>query len=238
MKSLIVALDLSTAEEALGLVDRLGEPATYYKVGAQLFTREGPALVQELKARGKDVFLDLKYHDIPNTVARAVEAAAGLGADMITLHAGGGSGMLRAARDAITPGEGPLLVAVTLLTSFSAADVEEVWDKQLRSIRDEVARLAGIAADAGMDGVVASPLEVEALKRKHGAGFVVVTPGIRAERGNAGDQVRTATPADAMRAGADYLVIGRPVYAADDPAEAFQQILAQVTLGAGTEAVP
>jgi orotidine-5'-phosphate decarboxylase len=235
MKSLIVALDLPSARDALALVNRLGEPATFFKVGAQLFTREGPALVGELKARGKQVFLDLKYHDIPNTVARSVEAAAELGVDMLTLHASGGSAMMKAARDAVGE-DGPTLVGVTLLTSFTAADVEEVWDKELRSIRDEVERLAALAADAGLDGVVSSTLEVETVKRKHGAGFLVVTPGIRPAGGLVGDQVRTATPAEAVRAGADYLVIGRPIYHAADPAAVFQQLIAEVEPVGGVEA--
>jgi orotidine-5'-phosphate decarboxylase len=237
MKSLIVALDLPTADEALALVDELGDPAGWFKVGSQLFTRAGPALVDDLKDRGKRVFLDLKYHDIPNTVARAVEAAAELGADMLTLHASGGSAMLTAARDAVGQ-DGPALIGVTLLTSFTAADVEEVWDKELRSLRDEVARLTALARAAELDGVVASPLEVEALKRKHGAEFLVVTPGIRPVGDTAGDQVRTGTPADAVRAGADYLVIGRPIYAADDPADAFHRISAEVERASGVEAIP
>ena len=232
MKSLIVALDLPTAEDALDLVDRLGEAADYYKVGAQLFTRAGPPLIQDLKDRGKRVFLDLKYHDIPHTVANAVEAAAELGVDMLTLHASGGDTMMRAAREAVGD-DGPLLVGVTLLTSFTAADVEQVWDKELRSLRDEVARLSGIAAAAGMDGVVSSALEVEALKRKHGAGFLVVTPGIRPAGEVAGDQVRTATPAEAVRAGADYLVIGRPIHAAADPGAVMAALLEEVASAAG-----
>jgi orotidine-5'-phosphate decarboxylase len=236
MKSLIVALDLPTARDALALVDRLGESAGYYKVGSQLFTREGPTLIAELKERDLRVFLDLKYYDIPNTVAGAVEAAAGLGVDMLTLHASGGAAMMEAARDAAGE-DGPLLVGVTLLTSFTAADIEDIWDKQLRSLRDEVARLAALAAGAGLDGVVASALEAEGLKRKHGPGFVVVAPGIRAQGDGAGDQVRTATPRDAARAGADYLVVGRPVYAAADPAAAFQKLLAEAQAGGTAEAV-
>lgn len=228
MKSLIVALDLPTAEEALGLVDALGEDADYFKVGAQLFTRAGPDLVRELKDRDKRVFLDLKYHDIPHTVARAVESAAELGIDMLTLHASGGTSMMRAARDAVGL-DGPSLVGVTLLTSFTASDVEEVWDKELRSIRDDVARLSGLAADAGLDGVVSSALEVEAVKRRHGAGFLVVTPGIRPAGEGAGDQSRVATPGDAVRAGADYLVVGRPIHGAEEPRLMFEGILAEAT---------
>lgn len=234
MKSLIVALDLSTSQEALDLVDRLGPSAGYFKVGVQLFTQTGPPLIGELKDRGKRVFLDLKFHDIPNTVARAVEAAAELGVDMLTLHASGGSAMMKAARDAVGE-DGPTLVGVTLLTSFTAADVEEVWEKELRSIRDEVARLAALAAAAGLDGVVSSALEVEGLKRRHGPGFVVVAPGIRPSGDEVADQARTATPAEAARAGADYLVIGRPVYMAEDPTAVFQRILEEVDLEGGVE---
>jgi orotidine-5'-phosphate decarboxylase len=235
MKSLIVALDLPSADQALSLVDQLGEPADYFKVGAQLFTRHGPDLVSELKDRGRRVFLDLKYYDIPNSVGRAVEAAAELGVDMLTLHSAGGTSMMRAARAAVGD-DGPLLIGVTLLTSFTAAEVEDVWDKELRSIRDEVARLAALAARAGLDGVVASALEVESLKRKHGTGFVVVTPGIRPAGEAAGDQVRTATPAEAARAGADYLVVGRPIYAAADPAAVFQRLLAEAQAAGPVEA--
>ena len=235
MKSLIVALDLATADEALALVDELDDAADYYKVGAQLFTREGPDLVRTLKERGKRVFLDLKYHDIPNTVARSVEAAAELDVDMLTLHASGGTTMLEAARDAVGA-NGPTLVGVTLLTSFPAAEVEAVWDKQIRSLRDEVARLATVATEAGLDGVVSSALEVEALKRRHGSDFLVVTPGIRPAGEVPGDQVRTATPADAVRSGSDYLVIGRPIYGADDPAAVYDQIMAEIAAAEGADA--
>lgn len=234
MKSLIIALDVPTAEEAIRLVDELGDVADYYKVGAQLFTREGPALVGTLKDRGKRVFLDLKYHDIPHTVGRAVEAAAELGVDMLTLHASGGTAMMSAAREAAGL-EGPTLVAVTLLTSFTASDVELVWDKEIRSIRDDVARLAGLAAEAGLDGVVSSALEVEAMKRRHGPAFLVVTPGIRPAGEGAGDQSRIATPGEAVRGGADFLVVGRPVHAADQPRVALERILAETA--AAMEAV-
>jgi orotidine-5'-phosphate decarboxylase len=227
MSNLIVALDLPTAEDALDLVDALGEPARWFKVGAQLFTREGPGLVRELKDRDRRVFLDLKFHDIPHTVALAVESAAALGVDMLTLHASGGTAMMRAARDAIGT-EGPTLVGVTLLTSLSPSDVEEVWGKELLSIRDDVARLAALAVDAGLDGVVSSALEVEALKRRHGSGFVVVTPGIRPAGGEAGDQSRVATPAEAVRAGSDFLVVGRPIHAAADPAAVLAGIQAEI----------
>lgn len=223
MATTVVALDLPTADAALALVDRLGDAVDWYKVGAPLFTRSGPAIVEALHSRGKKVFLDLKYHDIPNTVAQAVEAAAELGVAMLTLHTVGGSAMLRAAREAVGP-DGPRLLGVTLLTSFTAGDIEQVWDKELRSMREEVARLAAIAAENALDGVVASALEAEALKRRHGAEFLVVTPGIRPAGAVAGDQVRTATPAEAVRAGADFLVIGRPVLLSPDPVATIAEI--------------
>jgi orotidine-5'-phosphate decarboxylase len=226
VKGLIIALDLPTADDALALLDELGD-ADYVKVGAQLFTRAGPDFVRELKGRGLRVFLDLKLHDIPHTVARAIESAAALEVDMLTLHASGGRAMMEAARDVVGT-HGPTLVAVTLLTSFSGADVEEVWGKEIRSIRDDVARLAALAHDAGLDGVVASVLEVEPIKRRHGRGFAVVTPGIRLAGDETGDQARVATPAEAVRAGADYLVVGRSVHGAGRPGEAFARIRDEV----------
>ena len=216
MAGLIVALDLPSRDEALALVDRLGDAVSFYKVGSPLYTRMGPSLVADLKKRSKQVFLDLKFHDIPSTVAGAVSSAADLGVDLLTVHASGGAAMMAAARKAA--GEnGPRVIGVTILTSFTAAEVENVWAKQLLSVRDEVSRLTALAADAGLHGVVCSPLEAEPIKRRHGAHFLVVTPGIRASDGEAGDQARTASAADAARAGADYLVIGRPVHQAADP---------------------
>lgn len=217
MADIIVALDLPGAREALRMVDRLGDAVVRYKVGSELFTRSGPSVVEALHGRGKRVFLDLKFHDIPHTVAGAVRAAADLEVELLTLHATGGTGMMTAALEAAGE-DGPRLLGVTLLTSFSASDVEAVWAKELRSIREEVARVAGIAAEAGLHGVVASAAEAEVLKRRHGPDFLVVTPGIRPAGGVTGDQVRTATPAEAVRAGADYLVVGRPVIQSKDPA--------------------
>ena len=229
MAEIIVALDLSSPDEALALVDRIGDRIDFYKVGSPLFTRSGPAVVHALRERGKRVFLDLKYHDIPNTVAGAVEAAAELGVELLTLHAGGGAAMLHAARAAAGP-DGPRLVAVTLLTSLGVADVEQVWNREVTSMHGEVLRLAAVAAEAGLDGVVASPLECEAIKRRHGAAFLVVTPGIRPAGHALGDQVRTATPLDAHRAGADYLVIGRPVLHAEDPVAVVDGVLGELAV--------
>jgi orotidine-5'-phosphate decarboxylase len=230
MAELIVALDVASLPAALSMVDALGDAVDFYKVGSPLFTRTGPSVVQELRDRGKKVFLDLKFHDIPNTVARAVESAASAGVDLLTLHASGGSTMLRAARDAAGH-EGPKLLGVTLLTSLSASDVEEAWAKELRSIRDEVSRLAGIAAEAGLDGVVASPLEIEMIRRRHGADFLIVTPGIRPATDSIADHARAATPADAVRAGSDYLVVGRPIVESADPRSAAERILEEMDLG-------
>ncbi|MGH7476462.1 MAG: orotidine-5'-phosphate decarboxylase [Longimicrobiales bacterium] len=229
MPEIIVALDVASAKLGHALVERLGEDADFYKVGSLLFSAAGPEFVRELRQAGKRVFLDLKYLDIPHTVAGAVEAAARLDVELLTLHASGGTAMMRAARDALGHDEGrPKLVGVTVLTSFTAAELELVWDKQLRSLREEVARLAGLAAAAGLDGVVASAREAESLKRRHGADFIVVTPGIRPAGTLEADQARTGTPAEAARAGADYLVIGRPVTAAADPAVALRGIRAEI----------
>ena len=227
MPELIVALDLDDAAAALDLVDRMGEGVRWYKVGSPLFTRSGPDLVRALSGRGKRIFLDLKYHDIPNTVAGAVASARELGVELLTVHTGGGGAMMRAAVDAAGQ-DGPGVLGVTLLTSFGVADVEEVWGKELRSLRDEVGRLAQLAADAGVAGVVASPLEAEAIKRRQGTGFLVVTPGIRLPDAPADDQTRTATPAAAARAGADYLVVGRPVLRAPDPVAALAALQADL----------
>ena len=233
MTSIIVALDVPSAESALSLVDRLGDRIDYYKIGSPMFTRIGPAIVRELKARGKRVFLDLKYHDIPSTVGNAVESAAELDVDMMTLHASGGPAMMRAAAQAAGD-TGPRLLGVTILTSFTADDVENVWDKKVLSVRDEVVRLAGLAAESGLHGIVSSPLEAETLKRRHGPAFIVVTPGIRPAGNRAGDQARTATPADAARAGADYLVIGRPIIEAADPVRVVDDVQAEI---AGAEEI-
>src|SRR5690606_16793042 len=149
----IVALDLPSREQALELVERLGDTVDFYKVGSPLFTRSGPAFVRELRQRDKRVFLDLKYHDIPSTVANAVAAAVELDVQLITLHASGGEAMMKAARDVVAD-EGPRLLGVTILTSFTAVDVEQVWNKEIKSVRDEVARLAALAVDAGLHGVV------------------------------------------------------------------------------------
>jgi orotidine-5'-phosphate decarboxylase len=227
MSTLIVALDLPSADAALGLVKRLGDDVDFYKIGSPLFTLTGPAIVRELRQLGKRVFLDLKYHDIPHTVAAAVRSAAQLGVDLLTVHVSGGVSMMQQAL-AAAGDEGPRLLGVTVLTSFTTSDVEQVWEKPVHSVHEEVGRLARLAAEAGLHGVVASPLEVEYLKRHHGRGFLVVAPGIRPAGHAVGDQARVATPAQAARAGADYLVVGRPVLQAPDPREVVAAILAEL----------
>lgn len=220
---IIIALDVSTRKAALDLVDALGSDATFYKVGAQLFAEEGPGLLGELRKRDKRVFLDLKFHDIPNTVAGGVRAAMRHGAHMLTVHASGGVAMLAAARDAAGP-DGPTIVAVTLLTSLASEDVEQVFGRSPSSLVDEVVRLAGLAAAAGLPGVVASPTEVKSIKRSYGEKLKVVTPGIRLVGDDPADQTRYATPEAAAKAGADFIVVGRSITAAADPETAFQTV--------------
>ena len=218
MTEVIVALDRSSGREALELVRALGEDVDFYKVGFELFTRAGPDVVSELRSLGKRVFLDLKLHDIPHTVARAVQAAADLEVELLTVHVAGGPEMMKAAQAAA--GEELSLVGVTLLTSLSPNDVESAWGFSIDSIRKEVVRLATLARDSGLAGVVTSPHEASAVRRRLGQGPLIVTPGIRLPRGKAHDQARTATPHAAVRAGATHLVVGRAVTAATDPGEA------------------
>jgi orotidine-5'-phosphate decarboxylase len=219
----IVALDYADAAGALALADRLQPSQCRVKIGKELFTAAGPALVETLVARGFSVFLDLKYHDIPNTVASACRAAARLGVWMLNVHALGGTAMMHAAREAIASGGArPHLVAVTLLTSMSDGDLVQLG---IAGGAPEVAlRLAKLAAACGLDGVVASAQEAAMLRRECGAGFYLVTPGIRPAESAADDQQRVATPSAAIANGADYLVIGRPITHAPDPLAALQAI--------------
>jgi orotidine-5'-phosphate decarboxylase len=232
MDALLAALDVDTAQAATTLAASLRGHVGGFKVGSHLFTAEGPGFVRELTARGDRVFLDLKYHDIPNTVASAVRAAARLGVWMLNVHASGGRGMMRAAREAAHQGEDghvPLVIAVTVLTSFDGPSLADVGIE--RQVIAHVEHLALLAQDAGLDGVVASPVETRRLRERCGPGFLIVTPGIRSGPPNAGDdQVRTMTAAEAVRAGANYLVVGRPLIAASDPAAAADDIAR--TLGA------
>ncbi len=225
MAELIVALDVPSRAEALGLVDRLGGEVDFYKVGLELYTRAGPDVVRDLRARGKRVFLDLKLHDIPNTVSSAVRATAELEVELLTVHTAGGAPMLSAAAAAAEAGPGRLaLLGVTLLTSLSPTDVEAAWGRPISSLREEVLRLAAAARASGLAGVVASPHEAEALRRRLGPGLLIVTPGIRLPGAPAHDQARIATPGAAVRAGATHLVIGRSVTAAPDPVAAMAEV--------------
>lgn len=224
----IVALDFSDGQKALQFVEQLPSESCRLKVGKELFTRAGPDLVRQLVGLGHDVFLDLKFHDIPNTVARACEAAAKLGVWMLNVHASGGRKMMEAASTALQEFEGrrPLLIGVTVLTSMSAEDLAEV------GVSDEpakqVERLASLAKVSGLDGVVCSPREAGQLRASLGEGFVLVTPGVRPAGVSADDQTRIMTPADAIRSGSEYLVIGRPVTQADDPVEALKTINSEI----------
>ncbi|CAN5909802.1 orotidine-5'-phosphate decarboxylase [soil metagenome] len=227
----IVALDVADARQALALAERL-PTAEWVKVGLQLFTAAGPSVVRELRARGRRVFLDLKLHDIPNTVAGAVAAAAALEVELLTVHASGGAAMLRAAHAAAEAGGGRLqLLAVTLLTSLSGGEVAGLWGRSSVSMAEEVVRLAELAAGTGIHGVVASVGEVRQIRTRCGPDLRVLTPGIRLPGDAPGDQARVATPAEAAQAGADYLVIGRSVTAAADPAAAFDRVLASISGG-------
>ncbi len=225
MKSrLIVALDVPNASAARQTVERLGSTVNLFKVGLELFSGEGPAIVRDLSNSGREVFLDLKLHDIPHTVGRAVDQLAPLGATMLTVHAGGGGKMLRAAVEAA---KGRVaIVAVTALTSMSDEDLHEVGVPAC--VADHVVRLALLAREAGCQGVVASPREIAVLRKSVGNELRIVTPGIRPSGAAKNDQERTATPGEAVRAGADYLVIGRPITQADDPAAAAAAIVQEM----------
>ncbi len=220
---IIVALDFPEAGQALSLVARLDPAQCRLKVGKELFTRSGPALVEALQGKGFEVFLDLKFHDIPNTVAKACKAAADLGVWMVNVHALGGKKMMAAAREAVAAASHrPRLIAVTVLTSMSDADLLEIGLQG--SPEDNVRRLARLAQSAGLDGVVCSPREVAMLRGTIGGDFQLVTPGVRPAGAALNDQARVATPEDALRMGASYLVIGRPITQADDPLAALTAI--------------
>ena len=224
----IVALDYPDAQTALKLVDRLEPGSCRLKVGKELFTRSGPALVEKLRMKGFDVFLDLKFHDIPNTVSNACHAAADLGVWMLNVHALGGARMLAAAREGVARARhAPLLVAVTILTSMDAADLAGIG--LAGTPEDNVLRLAALAAQCELDGVVCSSREARLLRERHGADFRLVTPGIRPSGSETGDQRRVMTPVEAVRNGSDYLVIGRPVTQADDPASVLRTINSELS---------
>jgi len=222
---ILVALDVPSADAALALADRLRGAVGGFKVGLQLFSAEGPSIVRRLVDRGDRVFLDLKFHDIPNTVAGAVTAAADLGVWMLNVHAAGGAAMLESARKALdSNARRPLLIAVTVLTSLDARALIATGVEA--SPLDHALRLAQLSKAAGCDGVVASPLETRAIRRECGQDFAIVTPGIRGAADAKDDQQRTLSAADAVVAGASYVVIGRPITAAADPRAAAESIAA------------
>ena len=234
MAQLILPLDQPSQRHALALVDDMGERVTYYKVGLELFTREGPSVVRALHGRRKRVFLDLKLHDIPNTVAGAVRAAAELEVELLTVHAGGGRAMLEAAADAAADAaSGQLrLLAVTVLTSFTGAGLGEAWGRDVDEVGAEVERLARLSVGAGIDGVVSSAHEAAGLRAALGPDAVLVTPGIRLPGGEAHDQRRVATPDTAVRDGADFLVVGRAITESPDPQAALSRVLELMEAGA------
>ena len=229
-KDVIIALDFSTANETLAFLNSFSDFHPFVKVGMEIFYAEGPAIVKELKDRGHKVFLDLKLHDIPNTVRKAMRVLAGLGVDITNVHAAGTVQMMRAALEGLTEGstngQRPQLIAVTQLTSTS----EETLHNELlipQPMEQVVAQYAKNAAAAGIDGVVCSPLEVPDVKRACGSGFLTVTPGVRFADSSADDQSRIATPARARELGSDYIVVGRPITQAANPLEAYKRCLSE-----------
>jgi len=225
---IVVALDFDNADAALAMADQLDPTLCRVKVGKELFTIAGPDLVRALVARGFEVFLDLKFHDIPNTVASAVKAAARLGVWMVNVHASGGERMMRAAADALREfGDSkPLLIGVTVLTSTAPEELAAIGVE--KPLGEQVVDLASLAKACGLDGVVCSAREARELKEICGRDFALVTPGIRPAGSDAGDQRRTLTPSEALAQGADYLVIGRPITAAAEPLQALQNILGEI----------
>ena len=227
-QKLIVALDVSTTAAAQKIVAAVGDSALTYKVGMQLYTAEGPRVVRDLVAAGRRVFLDLKYHDIPNTAAAAIHEAAKLGVSMLTVHAAGGGKMLRAATDAARAVNPALLVlGVTVLTSLDENEMEKVGFRG--TVREEVLRLAALALDHGCKGIVTSARETAAVRAELGHNFTIVTPGVRPAGSGRADQARVATPAEAIAAGASHIVVGRPITEAADPAAAAKAILEQIS---------
>lgn len=227
-KDVIIALDFPSAEKTLAFLDKFAgeERKPFVKVGMELFYAAGADIVKEIKRRGHKIFLDLKLHDIPNTVGRSMAVLSALDVDMCNLHAGGGVAMMKAALEGLTRADGsrPLLIAVTQLTSTS----EEVMHKELwidRPMDETVMHYAANAASAGLDGVVCSPLEAGKVHEVCGEGFLTVTPGIRFDDASKGDQVRVTTPARARELGSDYIVVGRPVTAAEDPVRAYRRCI-------------
>jgi orotidine-5'-phosphate decarboxylase len=227
-KDVIIACDFASAAETFAFLDRFTGRKPFVKIGMELFYAEGPAIVRELKSRGHKIFLDLKLHDIPNTVKKAMAVLSRLDADVVNVHAAGTTAMMEAALEGLTRPDGtrPLLIAVTQLTSTDQAAMER--DLLIREpIADVVMHYAETAKNAGLDGVVCSPLEAERVHETCGRDFLTVTPGIRFADGEIGDQKRIMTPAEAKRIGSDYIVVGRPITKADDPVAAYERCIAE-----------
>lgn len=223
-KDVIIACDFSSAQATFDFLDKFTEEKPFVKIGMELYYAEGPSIVKEIKKRGHKIFLDLKLHDIPNTVKKSMAVLSGLDVDMTNLHAAGTIDMMKAALEGLTREDGtrPLLIAVTQLTSTS----EERMQNELlinASINDTIVKYANNAKEAGLDGVVCSPLEAGMVKESCGADFMTVTPGVRFADGDVGDQVRVTTPARAKEIGSDYIVVGRPITAAEDPVSAYRR---------------
>ena len=227
-KDVIIACDFKNAEETLAFLDRFGGKKPFLKIGMELFYAEGPAIVRELKARGHKIFLDLKLHDIPNTVKKAMASLSALDVDLVNLHASGAGAMMKAALEGLVRPNGsrPLLIAVTQLTSTD----QETMERDLlieKPIDEVVLHYAQNAMCAGLDGVVCSPLEAGKVHERCGRSFLTVTPGIRFSESDRGDQKRVTTPADAKQLGSDYIVVGRPITAAADPVAAYERCVAE-----------
>jgi len=228
MAELIVALDVPSAADVKKLVATLGDSVGFYKIGLELFTAEGPDVVRAVKAQGRRVFLDLKLHDIPRTVERAVKSAMALGVDLMTVHASGGKAMLRATAEAAAEGGAsrPRILAVTALTSLDQSDLTDLGIQ--RAMPEHVEAMGVLALSQGIDGIVCSPQEVARMRKVLGSSALLVTPGIRPAGGDVGDQKRVATPAQAVRDGATHLVVGRPICEAPDPRAAAIQIVEEM----------
>ena len=227
-KDVIIACDFDSAEKTLAFLDRFKGRKPFVKIGMELFYSAGPQIVREIKARGHRIFLDLKLHDIPNTVKKAMAVLSGLDVDIVNLHAGGTTAMMEAALEGLTRPDGsrPLLIAVTMLTSTDQTAMEkDLWIE--RPLQEVVMHYAENAKNAGLDGVVCSPLESPAVHERCGADFLTVTPGVRFADGAVGDQKRVTAPARAKELGSDYIVVGRPITGADDPVAAYERCLAE-----------
>ena len=228
-KDVIIACDFSSAEKVYAFLDLFTEEKPFVKIGMELFYAEGPAIVREIKQRGHKIFLDLKLHDIPNTVKKAMSVLRDLDVDITNVHAGGTTAMMRAAREGLTRPDGtrPFLIAVTMLTSTDQETMEKDLLIKDTDISDVVMHYAGNAKEAGLDGIVCSPLEAGKVHEQLGSEFITVTPGVRFPGGDVGDQKRVMSPEEARRIGSDYIVMGRPITEAPDPVAAYRRAVAE-----------